>query len=236
MLKEDDTRKNALEINAEFYWTKDSIDTADFKEEKKIYIDGWTREYVGPNDKVKDSDPDYQYFPLRITFDCRKVDFDNEKHLKMCKFRLGQLGLSYEDGKITNKLKKGKVYRNEVVIGYNRGAEEVEWDESQLTDIQKEAIELGLKKAEDFAPKGQAYGESKVEYKLRNFTLNGDYTEGYVEDGDWKEFEESIYMPVATKEEEEAFEKAVNPPEEKEEEKKVEDDELSDDDLDDLFD
>lgn len=230
----DDPRKNIFEVTGEFFWNKDSIDTADFKSEKRIYFDGWTREYIQKKEKAKEDDPDYQYMPMKAVFDCSKVNFENEKHVKIMNFRLKNLGLLYEDGKIVNNLKKGKVYKNNIVFSYNRGAEEIEFDASQLTKAQKEAVELGIKKVEDFAPNNNIYGNFKEEYRIKDFPMKDEFSNGMVTlEDSWSDFEDNIYLPVASKEEEKEFEEAVNPPEE---EKTDDDEDLSEEALDSLFD
>jgi hypothetical protein len=49
----------------------------------------------------------------------------------------------------------------DLVVNYVEGAEEVEFDESQLTATQKEAIELGLNTIDDFKPRNSIFGEKK---------------------------------------------------------------------------
>lgn len=200
----EDNDKNGLNILGDYFFTKDSIDTSEWKNEHKLYIDGYTREYVGAKKKQ-------MYVSRRLVFDCSKVDFENETHVKRVKYLLSQIGLAYDNGSIKNNLKSKSVYKISVIISYVNGQEEIKFDESELTENQKLAIELGVKTLDDFRPKGSIYGDRKVEYKLVNFDLRGDYTDGCVViDDTIDEFENEIYVPAKTESANDAF---MNEPE-----------------------
>ena len=215
-VKEDDEKKNQLRVVSEFFFNAEGVDTADWKKEKKLYINGYTSEYI-------DKPTGNKYVARQIVFDCGKVDFENEMHIKRVKFKLAQLKLDYEDGKIVSKLKKGKYYSMAVVLAFHQGAQEIEFDESQLTENQRLAIELKLKTIDDFKPKSNIYGERVVEYKLIDYNLTGDYADGCVAlDDSASDFEDEIY--VVTTESVDDFEKSMNKPVEK-------DDDFDSDDL-----
>lgn len=219
--EDNDKKKNGLSVTAEFYWTKDSIDTSDFKEEKKIRINGYTSEYISKKEGNK-------FVPLTIILNCSKVDFENESHVAKLGFRLEQLGLELEDDKIKNNIKAKNVMKNMITLSYNNGAEEVEFDESQLTATQKSKIKLGLATVDDFKPKGAIFGNRIVEYRITDFPCTGNYSDGLVKDDmTASELEDEVYeLPK-----EEKLEDAM---EDEEEEKKSSDDD--DDDDEDLFD
>lgn len=188
-VKEDEEKKNQLRIISEFFFEAASVDSADWKKEKKLRIDGFTKEYI-------DADHKAVYVSRQLVFNCEKVDFNNEMHIKRMKYKLAQLKLGFEDGKIVNNLKKGRYYSIIVVCNYYNGAEEIEFDDSELTANQKLAIELGLKTIDDFRPSGSIYGNRVVEYRLVDFDLKGDYADGAVVlDGTASDFEENIYNP-----------------------------------------
>lgn len=206
--------KCGLKVNDIFYWNKDGVDTANWSDEKKIYLNGYVSEYV---------DKEMQYIPFTAVLDCSKLDFENEKHMKMLKFKLSGLGLSLIDGKIKCVFKKNNYYKQNIEFAYNNGAEEVPFDESLLTDFQKEQIELGLKTVDDFKPAGSTFGERKVEYKIVGFNSKGEFENGYVEADSESDFEEHIY--IAPKEE------SLDDIEKKPTESKTEVEEDDDDDL-----
>lgn len=183
-----DDSKNGFKITTIFFYDKEGIDLADWKDEKKIRINGYTEEYIDKNTGRK-------YVPQTLVFDCSKVDFENEKNVKAVKFRLHQLGLELDGDKVSVKLKKGKYYTNEIEISYVNGAEEVEFSIDELTETQREAVELGISSVEDFRPKGQIYGNRISEWKITGFTLSNQFTDGLQEmDVTVDEFEEDIYV------------------------------------------
>lgn len=199
----DDSAKTALNIMGDFFFTKDSMDTAEWKKEHRLLIDGYTKEYVASEKKN-------MYVPRQLVFDCSKLDFDNEKHINLANYRLSQMGLELEDGAIKNNLKAKKVYKIAVIISYTNGAEEIEFNEKELTENQREAIELGIKTLDDFKPKGKIYGERKVEYKLVDFDLRDDYADGCVTlDDTLSEFEDEIYIPAKPEDEDDIMNKPV---------------------------
>ena len=169
-VKDDDTKKN-LKITAEFFWTKDGIDLADWKEEKKVTVNGYTQEYI-------DKDNGRMYVPQTIVFDCSQIKFDNEAHVEQTQFRLEQLGMSLDGEEVTINIKKTGVYENVLVISYQNGSEAVEFTEDQLTETQKKALKLGIKTLEDMKPVGQAYGDRVTIWKYVAPTLNGKHSDG----------------------------------------------------------
>lgn len=199
LIDEDDERKNKLELTTVLYFNKDSIDTTDFKEEKKIYINGYTSEFLSKNDLNEDQGGN-RYVNMQVILDCSKIDFENEKHVNRLKYNLLNLGLAYKNGKIVNNLKSNKYYSNEIVLSYYNGAKDMgdasDITYDMLTDMQKMKVDLGLAKPEDFAAKGRVFGDRVVEYKISNFPNTGDYADGIVTLEDTaSEFEELIFVP-----------------------------------------
>ena len=214
LASEDD--KNQFRCTDTFYFDKNSFDTADWKDEKKLYINGWVSSYIAEEKKN-------MYVPQTIIFDCSKIDFDNEKHRKLVEFKLKMIGCSLTDD---NKIKVGvgkSVYSMSVVLSYNNGAVAEELTEADLTDAQKEAVELGIKTMADFA--STVYGARVTEFKLVDYNLTGDYADGYV-DTEIKpsEFEEDVFEPAT----EEKLDDIMNKPEPVDDEVKDEEDDDTD--------
>ena len=202
----DDAKKNALTVTGDFYFNKDSIDTAEWKD-KKLYLNGWTDEYI-------DKKHPHAFCASQLVFDCTKINFEEERHVQILNYRLKQIGLALDDSnKIVSKLKKGKYYKIAVVCRYVNGNETVEFTEKDLTQNQKEAIELGIATIDDFRPKGTIFGDRITVLKLKDFDLRGDYTEGCVLAEDFDE--DRIYTPTENESVDQAFaEDAMNEPEE----------------------
>lgn len=200
--------KNQLKVSDTFYFTKDSFDTADWKDEHKLTINGWINTYFDKTALGKDQGKN-MYTPLQVVFDCSKIDWDNEKHVKLVNYKLKQIGCELADGKIKCNLKKN-VYKIAAVLAFVNGAQEEEFDESMLSDNQKEAIELGIKSIDDFKPSGGVYGSRVTMYKLVDFDLRGDYEDGYIDtEMKFDELEEELFIPDVTEESLEEVEKAA---------------------------
>lgn len=211
----DDEKKNRLTIIADIYYNKDSIDKDDWKSDKKIAIDGYIQQYINKDEGTK-------YIPQRFVFNASKYDENNEKHQKLLDYKLKYIDIS---------AKKMQHLSWECVM--INGAEMVEFDESQLTKAQKEQIELGIRKLEDFRPAGSIFGERINEYRLFDPKLTGDFADGLVDtEMSVSEFEEGLYVPVTDEKLDDVVKKAEKKSEEKPVEKKTEEKpEVDDEDL-----
>lgn len=208
--KEDE--KNKLSLSMDIFYSKDSLDSSSFKDDKVLKLAGYVSQYIDKQTGVK-------YMPQEFILSAKKLDFLNEKH--MAKFDLLKKYLTV----------KGKTYVHiPWQVSVFRGADEVEWDESMLTKAQKEQIEFGLATADDFKPKNNVLGGNIYEYRLIKPLLTGDFTEG-VMDTELKidEFEENIFVPV------EKTEKFKEPKEDKKTEQNFDVDTIVQDEDDDLF-
>lgn len=173
-----DDRKSRLMITADLFYNRDSFDDSDFDESKKITLDCYFEQYINKDEGRK-------YVPIQVVFSAAKYDMENDHHKKLLNYKLKYL-------KVKNK--------NMVHIPWEmvllRGAEEAEFDESMLTDAQKEQIELGIKTLDDFKPKGNIFGDRIDEFRLFDPKLDGDFADGLLDaDDKGDEFEEKIYQP-----------------------------------------
>lgn len=180
----DDT-KNRLSLQFDIYYNKDSVDKTDYKEDKKIYLNGYISQYINRDEGSK-------YISQQFVFNTSKYDIENnERHKELFNYKL-----SYID--INNKTIVHIPW--EVVL--LRGAEGLEWNESMLTKAQKKQVELNIKTVDYFKPYNPILGDKINEYRLfdpilKDFGKEGDFTDGVV-DTEIKvsEFEEMIYAPV----------------------------------------
>lgn len=188
---EEDAPKK-LTVTMDFYFDKSSFDTTDWAKEHKLYINGYTEEYLSD---LKEN----RYVAQQIVFDCSKIDWENEKHRGLVNYRLKVLGCELDkDNKVVCKLKGKNMFKMGVITTFVNGSEQVEFDTSMLTDMQKEAIELGISTLDDFKPSGSVYGQRVVVYKLKDFNMRSGspYEDGYVDsDITAKEFEEKVFVP-----------------------------------------
>lgn len=172
-------RKNRLLLTMDLFYNKASLDDSDFDENKKMTLDCYIEQYINKDEGRK-------YVPIQVVFSGAKYDLENEKHKKLFDYKMKYI-------KVKNK--------NMVHIPWEivllRGAEEAEFDESMLTDSQREQVELGIKTVDDFRPKGNVYGDRIDEFRLFEPKLEGDYADGVLEcDDTADEFEEKIYVPA----------------------------------------
>ena len=213
----DEDKKEILRITGDFFFNKESLDTSEWKENKKLIINGYVQAYISEKKKT-------MYVPQTIVLDCGKLDFENEKHVSLLEFKLALINCGFKDGKISTKLKSNIMYKMGVILRYINSAQEVEFDESMLSDTQKKAISLGLKTIEDYARSNRVYGERITEFKLIDFQIEKDtYSDGCVDlEIKAAEFEEDIYIPTE-EESEDILDNAMNPPEDDDEEDDDED-------------
>lgn len=183
--------KNRLAVIAELFYSKDCVDKSEYDDEKKIYLNAYIDQYIN-------KDEGHMLVPFQAVFSSAKYDMENEKHKKILKYKMKYIDV------------KGKKYYHipwDMVLV--NGAEEVEFDESMLTNAQKEQIELGLKTLNDFKPVGDIYGNRITEFRLFDPRLTGDFEDGLVEmEESASEIEEMIYIPPKNETEEEAKEKS----------------------------
>lgn len=180
-------KKNRLLLTMDLFYNKSSLDDSDFDENKKMTLDCYIEQYINKDEGRK-------YVPIQVVFSGAKYDLENEKHKKLFDYKMKYI-------KVKNK--------NMVHIPWEivllRGAEEAEFDESMLTDSQREQVELGIKSVDDFRPKGNIYGDHIDEFRLFEPKLEGNYADGVLEcDDTADEFEEKIFVPAADETMEEA--------------------------------
>lgn len=219
----DKDQKTKLSLTMDIYYNKDSIDKTDVTEDKKIYIDGYLSQYLGKDEGNK-------YFPHRFVFNIAAYDMENEKHVARYKYRM-----KYID--IKNKTMVHIPWDVRLI----RGAEGVEFNESMLTPSQKEQVELGIKKLDDFKPKGEIKGNKITEFRLTDPILvemgkENNFTDGVIDtDLKMSEFEEEIYVAVVEEKLEDVVKSAEKKAEVKEETKVEKESEAPSVDDDDLF-
>lgn len=151
--------ENKLTAKINVFFDKDSLDEIDFKVEKKAYIHGWVQNY----NRATKADG---FVPQQFIINCTKLDLENEQHMAFYDLISGNF-----------KVKKG-YYCLPFDINIYRGAEKVDFTFEDLTDEQKKYVQIGIKKVEDFAPRGGMFGTNIEEFRLVAPILEGDYADG----------------------------------------------------------
>lgn len=173
-----DERKSRLLITADLFYNKNSLDDSDYDESKKMTLDCYIEQYINKDEGRK-------YVPIQCVFSGAKYDPENERHKKLLAYKMKYL-----------KVKSKEMVHIPWEIVLLRGAEEADFDESMLTDSQREQVELGIKTVDDFRPKGNIFGDRIDEFRLFDPKLEGDFADGVLDaDDKGEEFEEKIYQP-----------------------------------------
>ena len=173
-----DERKSRLLITADLFYNKNSLDDSDYDDSKKMTLDCYIEQYINKDEGRK-------YVPIQCVFSGAKYDPENERHKKLLAYKMKYL-----------KVKSKEMVHIPWEIVLLRGAEEAEFDESMLTDSQREQVELGIKTVDDFRPKGNVFGDRIDEFRLFDPKLEGDFADGVLDaDDKGEEFEEKIYQP-----------------------------------------
>lgn len=176
-----------LTVRFDSFYRKEDIDFDTWRTDKEIIINAFTYQYV-------DKDVQSKYVPT--TYYINLADETNDKKVA---FFLKQFGIILDGDSIKTKIKDKEVASIPVRCEYINGSEEVQFDESCLTDNQKEMIELGLKTLDDFKPNGSVFGERVEKFTCIDVDTRGDYADGYLtEDFDTTEFAKNIFTPGGT--------------------------------------
>lgn len=174
-----DKDKKKLSIMVPLTYWKDCVDKSDLKETGKIYVNGYVPQYIDKENPCK-------YLPLTVVFNTNAFNMDDAK-------QKGQFECRNE--LIDTKAKTPETMMWDVRIV--NGAQEVEFDESQLTKLQKKLIELGEKTLDDFRPRGQIFGDRISELRFNEPYAKEAYANGPVDTGyKISEFEDEIYVPT----------------------------------------
>lgn len=152
--------KNELKVSTDIYFDKDSIDETDFKEDKKIYVNGYIKGYDSKTQSEK-------YYPQQFVIDASKLDMENPKHV-------GRLDFI----RSTFKVKGKNVFHIPVEFNTYNGSQQVEFTIDMLEERHRTQVELGLKTLEDYKPKGGFILGGKVsEFRFAKL-LDADYPDG----------------------------------------------------------
>ena len=169
-----------LELSMDFFYDADSVDMSSYKDDEKIYVNGYVAQYV-------DKDTGVKYFPQTAILSSAKYDKQNEDHMKKWAYKKSYIEIP----------SKKKIYHMPWECRLINGTEEVEFDESMLTAKQREQIELGVRDLEWFKPKGAIYGDKVREIRLFDPMLYPEFGDGIIEvEMTRTEFEDEIYHPV----------------------------------------
>lgn len=171
-----------LTMNLDLYYDKDSMDKSSLKDDGKIFMHCYTPMY-------SKADAARKMFPIDTVFNTAVFDMGKPKHKAIYDYKM-----RYLETKSRNP-----VHMNWQIAVVN-GAEEVEFTMDSLTEQQREQVELGISKMEDFRPRGNIFGERVNELRLVKPILTGEFEEcKAAADSEYtaREFENEIYAPAS---------------------------------------
>ena len=169
--------KPRLYIQGDVIYNKECVDTSTYAKDQILSVNGYIEQYI-------DKDHPKALVPQVFVFNASKVNKDDPNQAA---------ALSFREACIIPKSKKWYKLRWEMVL--KNGQEEVEWDESQLTDFQKAAYKTGMWKLDEFKPTKKIYGERITELRLVKPALRDEYLNGPIEFGGDQTVESLIYRP-----------------------------------------
>lgn len=160
----EDSRDSKTSAKADIFFTGDAIDDR-YEEEGKVYIKGYLQDR---DNRVKED----RFFPQEFVFNFSKLDKNNERHMARKDF-LMTLFEEIEDADYVSHLLCN--------ISVFRGADKVDIEYDDLTDMQKRSIDAGVKTLEDF--QGNIYGKTYEELRIIGTDLKGDFENGSIASG-----------------------------------------------------
>ena len=155
---------NSMEVKMDLYYNRDCVDLSEFEDKHRITLNAYVKQYVN-------RDVGEKFFPQRVVLDTNKcfVD-DDEKKLKFARLMEGKVNIKNKE--VIHSLWSSKVIR---------GAETIEFDESMLTDAQREQIAFDIATIDDFNK--PVFGENIYEFRLIRQELQGDFSNGAIDSG-----------------------------------------------------
>lgn len=172
--------RNRLEIEMDLFYNKDCVDLAEYNEKKRIILNAYTKQWMSKDEGEK-------FFPQKVILDISKaLESEDEKSVAFGKLMESKVNV-----------KNSEVIHIPWSCKLIRGAEMVEFDESMLTDAQREQIAYGVATLDEF--NRQSYGENIYEMRLIRQELRGDFADGPVDSGlSLVDIENELYkQPVA---------------------------------------
>lgn len=151
--------KSELVIDSKIFFADDCMDYDE--ENRKIFINA----FMGQKYKKKN-----KLFPVQLVIDYSKIDLNNSLHAQM--LSILENSFKAEDDET--------MFNNRILIRVINGREEVEFDESCLTEQQLAMVMCGLATVESFRPRGSVYGNKIQELKVIRPMMTEEYKNGAI--------------------------------------------------------
>lgn|GEM_PF-1663397 len=165
----DEEVPNQLLVDLDLYFGKDVINDTRFKKDKVKVFNTYILAYDSGHKKDV-------FFPLTTVLNAKDYDLEgNPKH---------KAHVEIVEKFFTVKGKK--VFQLPYSAKVINGSEVGDFSEANLTEDQKQLIDIGMATLNDFKPKGQTFGDNVNEIrllfpKIKNLGENADFTKGAIE-------------------------------------------------------
>lgn len=151
--------KNQFKGLIDIFFNNDCVDDRDFETDKKVYVDGFIQSY---DSKVKKD----LFYPQQFVINASRLDITDPETIKRVNFL-----------KKWFNAKDDEVRHLQWEVSIFRGAEKVELTLEDLTDEQREMVEMNIKTLEDYSKK-QMLGKNKDEIRLLAPVIMGEMDKG----------------------------------------------------------
>lgn len=151
--------KNQFKGLIDIFFNNDCVDDRDFETDKKVYVDGFIQSY---DSKVKKD----LFYPQQFVINASRLDITDPETIKRVNFL-----------KKWFDAKDDEVRHLQWEVSIFRGAEKVELTLEDLTDEQREMVEMNIKTLEDYSKKPML-GKNKDEIRLLAPVIMGEMDKG----------------------------------------------------------
>lgn len=151
--------KNQFKGLIDIFFNNDCVDDRDFETDKKVYVDGFIQSY---DSKVKKD----LFYPQQFVINASRLDITDPETIKRVNFL-----------KKWFNAKDDEVRHLQWEVSIFRGAEKVELTLEDLTDEQREMVEMNIKTLEDYSKKPML-GKNKDEIRLLAPVIMGEMDKG----------------------------------------------------------
>ena len=180
----DDDEKPRFSMIDDLYYNKSSFDKSDVKNSGKMFLNSYLPMWINRDEGTK-------FIPFPTVFNAAAYDLENDHQKKLYDSKMEFLDIK----------QKNMMHLTWELRCVN-GSEEIPFDESQLTNLQRRQIALGEATLEDYRPRRSTLGATVTEFRLLKPIFKGEFADGMVDTGmTEREFEDELYSPVQDEDE-----------------------------------
>lgn len=147
--------KKLLKGQLDLYFNENSLNEEAFEDTKKYYINAFTKSY--DSQLKKDI-----YLPISLVMDASKLDLNNPKHKAKVNMLINPLRVDGEE-----------FFQLQYIVKFARGSEKKELTIEDLTEFQRQCVEVGLKTFDEIKRElgGNKFGDRVDETRLTSINI-----------------------------------------------------------------